>query len=114
MVKTPPSALISSPLGHVCALLTPHQPGDHDHHHPDNRHYHENQDNHDYQDHDVCALSALHQPGDRDIDDNETDHEHFHPDTHNYREFKMIMVILMNLMDWMMMDDVAMTFPPHA
>ena len=32
MVKTPPSALISSPLGHVCALLTPHQPGDHDDH----------------------------------------------------------------------------------
>ena len=50
----PPSALVSSPLGHVCALLTPHQPGHHDDHayhdHPDNHNYHENQDNHDYQD----------------------------------------------------------------
>ena len=46
--------------------------------------------------------------------DSGEDHEHEHPDNHNYREFKMIMVILMNLMNLMMMDDVAMTFPPRA
>ena len=59
MVKTPPSALISSPLGHVCALLTPNQPGphdDHDHHHPDYHTYHENQDNHNYQDQSMIVM----------------------------------------------------------
>ena len=96
MVKTPPSALISSPLGHVCALLTPHQPGhhdDHDHHHPDNHYYHEIQDNHACHDHDVCALSAIHQPGDRDLDDNDTNHEHCHPDNHYRSPFQPFIII---------------------